>query len=91
VCHAIFVLPSHFLSAADEKARYDHHQNDPNDEGYRNFLMRIVTPLLSGEYVKLADGARGIDYGSGPSATLSLIMREKGFAMDNYDPFYANQ
>ncbi len=29
-----------FLSAEDEKARYDLHQNNPNDEGYKQFLLQ---------------------------------------------------
>jgi hypothetical protein len=39
--------------------------------------------------VRLPPGARGLDYGSGPGPTVSTMMRERGFLMNDYDPFFA--
>jgi SAM-dependent methyltransferase len=73
------------LSAAAEKAEYDKHQNSPHDTGYRRFLGRLFTPLLA----KLAPNARGLDFGSGPGPTLSVMFAEHGFQMAIYDLYYA--
>ncbi|MBI5201901.1 MAG: class I SAM-dependent methyltransferase, partial [Elusimicrobia bacterium] len=38
---------------------------------------------------RLAPGAEGLDYGCGPGPTASVMMRERGFAMTDYDPYFA--
>ncbi len=72
-------------TAAQERARYDTHENDPADSGYRAFLARLANPLVE----RLPPGARGLDYGSGPGPTLSVMLQERGFPTTIYDPFYA--
>ena len=42
-CNLVFVPPAQHLSAADEKACYDLHDNQPGDPGYRRFLDRLFT------------------------------------------------
>ena len=69
VCGLVFVPPAQFLSAADEKKRYDLHQNSPEDVGYRRFLARLFIPLEHG----LARGSSGLDFGSGRDPTLSRM------------------
>ncbi|WP_240538624.1 class I SAM-dependent methyltransferase [Halomonas sp. SH5A2] len=84
-CALVFVPPEQHLSAAAEKAEYDKHQNSPYDTGYRRFLGRLFTPLTA----KLTTQARGLDFGSGPGPTLSVMFEEQGYPMSIYDPFYA--
>jgi len=72
-------------SPTEERARYETHRNDPGDEGYRAFLNRLAEPLAE----RLRPGAEGLDYGSGPGPTLSVILEEQGFRMAIYDPFFA--
>jgi 2-polyprenyl-3-methyl-5-hydroxy-6-metoxy-1,4-benzoquinol methylase len=84
-CGLIGVLPSHYLSLQDERAEYDKHQNNPDDDGYRNFLNRLCAPLLQ----RLAPHSKGLDFGSGPGPVLSLMLAEAGCKMDIYDPHYA--
>jgi SAM-dependent methyltransferase len=84
-CRLVFVPPEQFLSREDEKAEYDLHQNNPADPGYRKFLGRLFLPLGQ----RLAPGSRGLDFGSGPGPTLSVMFEEAGHAMAIYDPFYA--
>lgn len=84
-CRLISVSPTHHLDPAAEKSRYDTHENDPSDPRYRAFLGRLVNPLSA----VLEPGAEGLDFGSGPGPTLSLMMRERGFACEDYDPFFA--
>lgn len=84
-CHLIFVPPEQHLSANAEKAEYDLHQNSPNDLGYRRFLSRLFIPMQ----VQLPPHSHGLDFGSGPGPTLSVMFREAGHTMAIFDPFYA--
>ncbi len=86
-CALAYVPPAFHLSASQEKAEYDLHQNDPTDPGYRKFLSRLYQPLQE----RLADDAHGLDFGCGPGPTLSLMFMETGYRMEIYDPFYADQ
>lgn len=85
-CHVVFVPPEQFLSAEEEKAAYDHHQNSPDDPDYRRFLSRLFIPVNQ----QLPPGSHGLDFGSGPGPTLSKMFEEAGHSMTIYDYFYAN-
>lgn len=86
VCSLIFADPNSHPSPAEEKARYDTHRNNPNDADYRRFLSRLALPLVQ----RLGTRAReGLDFGSGPGPTLSIMLQEMGYEMSVYDPFYA--
>lgn len=85
VCALVHVPRAYHLSPVEEKRRYDTHRNSPEDAGYRRFLSRLIEPLAA----RLGPGAEGLDYGSGPGPTLSIMFREAGHAMRDYDPFYA--
>ncbi|RLA41200.1 MAG: methyltransferase [Gammaproteobacteria bacterium] len=84
-CALVFVPPTSYLSKADEKSYYDLHQNSPLDTGYRTFLERLSKPLLQ----QLKPASQGLDFGSGPGPTLSLMLAEAGHRVELYDPFYA--
>jgi len=86
-CQLVFVKPEQYLSVVEEKSIYDQHQNTPDDLGYRKFLNKLLVPLS----VKLKMGAKGLDFGSGPGATISVMMQEEGFNVSDYDVFYANK
>jgi SAM-dependent methyltransferase len=85
VCGLVHVPPEHRLGPAEELAHYGTHENDPEDPGYRAFLDRLAAPLA----LRLPAGAEGLDFGSGPGPALSRMMRERGFSMEQYDPFFA--
>ena len=85
VCDLIFKDPSKRLSPEQEKARYQTHQNSPSDQGYRDFLTRLLKPLSK----TLTANASGLDYGCGPGPTTSVILEEQGFSVQNYDPLFA--
>lgn len=85
-CALIFVAREALLPPRGEKARYDLHQNDPADPGYRHFLRQLITPLIQ----KLGKAPlNGLDFGSGPGPTLALMLEEQGYTMSLYDPYYA--
>jgi SAM-dependent methyltransferase len=62
------------------------HENSPEDCRYREFLSRLTNHLIP----KLLPGAKGLDFGSGPGPTLSVMLEEAGFPMDIYDPYFAS-
>ena len=83
-CALVSVPRAWHLSAAQEKAEYDKHQNDPFDPGYRRFLSRAFAPLAD----QLPAGAQGLDFGCGPGPALCHMARERGLQMANYDLYY---
>lgn len=84
-CQLVFVPPTHWLTPAEEKAVYDLHENSPQDQGYCQFLKRLLDPLL----LRLPPQQKGLDFGSGPGPTLSVLLEREGHSMDIYDPYYA--
>lgn len=84
-CAFIFVPPAYFLPESAEKAEYDLHRNTPDDPKYRQFLKRVFSPL----HAQIGPNSRGLDFGSGPGPTLSVMCEEAGHTMTLYDPFYA--
>ena len=86
VCHLTFLSAAFYLSREDELARYLLHENSPEDCRYREFLSRLTDNLTP----KLKPGAEGLDFGSGPGPTLSVMLAETGFPMDIYDPYFAS-
>jgi hypothetical protein len=86
VCGLVFVPPWQLLPADEEKKRYDLHRNSPEDPDYRRFLSRLFIPLQR----CLAAGSDGLDFGSGPEPTLSLMFEEAGHSVAIFDHFYEN-
>ncbi|MBS3756406.1 MAG: class I SAM-dependent methyltransferase, partial [Desulfobacterales bacterium] len=84
-CNLVFVPAPHRISETKEKARYDLHENHPDDPGYQKFLNRLFAPVCS----RLTEGAAGLDFGCGPGPVLAAMFREQGYGMDTYDKFYA--
>lgn len=78
------MAPDQRLGPEAERARYATHQNHPADPGYRAFLSRLADPLVA----RLTPGATGLDYGSGPGPTLSVMLEEQGFEMAIHDPYF---
>ena len=85
-CEYVFVPKIYQLSEDEEKLRYDTHNNDPKDIRYRQFLSQLSEPLLK----KISDNSFGLDFGSGPGPTLSLMLEDYGHKVALFDKFYAN-
>lgn len=84
-CALVYVLEGEHLDEVSEKARYDLHTNSSEDEGYRKYLSKVSSPVLQ----RISKEACGLDFGSGPGPTLSLLFEEAGHEMKIYDHFYA--
>ncbi len=86
VCALVHVPRAQHLDREAERQRYDLHNNDPSDSGYRRFLSALYEPLRA----RLPPGAAGLDFGCGPGPTLSRMFEEAGYRMQLYDPYYAD-
>lgn len=84
-CLLISVPARYHLDAQAEKAVYDQHDNRPDDPGYRRFLARAADAVTA----RVALPAGGLDFGSGPGPTLSIMLAEQGYRMAIHDPYYA--
>ena len=84
-CELVFVPELFWLNRVEEEAIYNLHENDSNDAGYRHFLTRLCTPLLS----RLGATPRhGLDFGCGPGPALAAMLVEHGHTVELYDPIY---
>jgi SAM-dependent methyltransferase len=83
-CQLIQLEREFFLDEADERARYLSHQNHIDSPGYVAFLDQAVAPAL----LHLNAHMRGLDYGCGPSPTLSALLHRAQIPCDDYDPYF---
>ena len=83
-CLGLFTDPESRLSPQEEKERYSLHNNDVEDPEFRKFLSKLYDPLIK----KLKKESRGLDYGCGPGPALASMLREAGFSVDIYDPYF---
>jgi hypothetical protein len=84
ICSIIFVPESFHVTRESEKARYEEHNNDPDDIRYRQFLERIAVPIRD----HYESGSKGLDFGCGSTTLLADILIEDGFEMEVFDAFY---
>ncbi|MCH2305046.1 MAG: class I SAM-dependent methyltransferase [Dehalococcoidia bacterium] len=84
-CELVFVPEKFHLSKQEQINRYLQHNNNPYDSEYRKFLSKIIEPLID----KIIPGAKGLDYGSGPGPTLSLMLDELGYSVNIYDIYFS--
>lgn len=83
-CKLIFTETRHLPSTQEEIKRYLEHNNDIQFPGYVNFLNQAIEPVLP--YINTAQ--QGLDYGCGPTPTLSVMLKQKGISCDDYDPLF---
>jgi len=83
-CESTFLEPKCRLTANEERAYYDLHENHVDDPGYRNFLRKVSEPLLN----HLPPKQHGLDYGCGPGPALAAMLGDAGHTVALYDPFY---
>lgn len=84
-CALVFVPKCFHLTSEQEKAEYDLHENNPEDEGYHQFLSRCFDPVVD----RLPDSSEGLDFGCGPGPLLAEMFERAGYSMSVYDPYFA--
>ncbi|RZT00365.1 class I SAM-dependent methyltransferase [Aquimarina brevivitae] len=84
VCQGIFVDKSYLPSTEEEKARYQLHNYDIEDAGYRQFVAPLLSTITKEQNAK----TKGLDYGCGRIPILTSLLKRKGFIITPYDPFF---
>lgn len=85
-CHSIMLDSGDYLSAEKEKKRYEAHHNDVMDEKYQKYASPIVKAVLM-NYKK---ENLGLDFGSGTGPVITKLLRDQGYQIHVYDPFFAD-
>jgi SAM-dependent methyltransferase len=86
-CLLVFKDRADHISSSEESIRYSHHQNHAEDEGYKNFLNRLLLPLKS----FLPEDFTALDFGCGPGPALAAMLQELGGEVHLYDPQFYHQ
>ena len=83
-CHSIFKDPKHHLSPETEQKHYLNHNNDVNDIGYQQFVSPIIQKIIQ----KFNKSSIGLDFGAGTGPIITKLLKEKGYQIYQYDPFF---
>ncbi len=98
-CDLIFMEEKDQVSLEAEKARYKDHQNFEDNEGYVQFLQKLVKPLTgilrssdfsfnSNRLTKNLSELKALDYGCGPQPVLGKLFSGLGLTVENFDPYF---
>ncbi len=85
-CLGIFRHADSLPNRDQEKERYEKHNNDVFDTGFRSFVQPLTDAILS----SFSADDLGLDFGSGPRSVVSEILKENHFSIKQYDPFFQN-
>ena len=83
-CAALFLDPAAYLTAAEERRRYELHNNDVNDPRYQRFVEPIVAEIVA----RVERGGAGLDFGAGTGPVVATLLQANGYSMELYDPFF---
>ena len=85
-CAGIFRDRNNLISSQEERRRYEQHNNDVEDPGYQQFVSPITSYVLS----TFSPRSAGLDFGAGPGPVICKVLKDKGYNILPYDPFFAN-
>jgi len=83
-CEYIFKSPTYYQDLETQKERYNLHENNEEDEGYRAYFQRFLDFVLP--HVENVETA--LDFGCGRTSLLAQLLGDEGIACDYYDPIY---
>lgn len=89
-CDLIFLAPEQRVTVEKEQARYATHENQAQNSGYREFMMKFAGPVLSYLQKNQIKIESGLDYGAGQSSPLAPIFSENMIKIYEYDPYFKN-
>ncbi|MEX0610264.1 MAG: class I SAM-dependent methyltransferase [Balneolaceae bacterium] len=75
-----------YPSPDEEITRYESHNNDIEDPRYQKF----VSPLVDRITALFGKDSLGLDFGSGTGPVITKMLHEKGYSINNFDPFFDN-
>lgn len=84
-CECIALDGAFTVSASQEKHQYDQHNNSLENEGY----VQMFEDFLDYFWEELEHKTpKALDFGSGPTPVLSVLMQRRGANVTCYDKFY---
>ncbi|MBK9291093.1 MAG: class I SAM-dependent methyltransferase [Bacteroidetes bacterium] len=83
-CGGVFVPAWHHPSAEAEFQRYLKHRNDVHNPGYK----ASVQPVIDYIQQNYAPSHQGLDFGCGPASAVMYWLKEAGYNIVGYDPFF---
>jgi SAM-dependent methyltransferase len=86
VCSGIFRSKEYYPTPGKEKARYEMHENHIHNEGY----LLFVSPLILSIFESFMPVHKGLDFGAGPGPVISEILKDRGYDIKMYDPYFHN-
>lgn len=83
-CEYIFKSPKCYQDFDNQKERYNLHENNEEDAGYRAYFQRFLDFTLP----FVLNVKRALDFGCGETTLLASMLEQKGIKCDFYDPIY---
>ncbi len=83
-CKSIFKDKAHYPDFEFEKQRYLTHNNDVEDQQYQSF----VSPITDAVFNHYDSSKIGLDYGCGTGPVAAHVLKQKGYEVVLYDPFF---
>jgi len=83
-CFGIFVDTLELPDSKVEKERYELHNDDVNNDGYRNFVAPLTSAIINDFTIE----HKGLDFGAGTSRIISSILKESNYNILDYDPYF---
>jgi len=83
-CEYIFKSPECYQDLETQKERYNLHENNEDDAGYRAYFQRFLDFTLP----QVQKPQSALDFGCGRTSLLAKLLKEEGVDCDYYDPIY---
>ncbi len=84
LCELVFVPEKFFLTIAQERTRYELHDNSIENKGYTDFLDKVVAIITE----RFPVDSTILDFGSGAGAVLGTLLHKKRYSCESYDPLF---
>jgi SAM-dependent methyltransferase len=85
-CSGLFLGRACYVSKEDEKRRYEKHNNNIEDPRYQKFVEPIVSKIQE----TFGREHQGLDFGAGTGPVIAKLLREKGYSVELYDPYFCD-
>ncbi len=86
-CEVIFIDQQEIVDPAEEKSRYEGHDNNHQNEGYVNMFKEFINEVIE-PHLKLTKQMSVLEFGCGPGPVLADLLEEKDLEVDCYDPYF---
>ncbi len=86
-CSGIYKNQTKYLNPDAEIKRYKEHNNNVDDIHYQEFVSPITDYVLK----RYAPNRIGLDFGSGTAPVISKTLRDNGYVVHQFDPYFSNK